>query len=86
MLKPSKQELEHALAAAEYLRARNNDAHDIAKSLLYLDERNRYLEKVFEAAELYLRFGQGPTEHARLLRAIETAKAAHKQGARRETV
>lgn len=76
MVKPSKKEIEHALAAAEYLRARNNDAHDMAKTLLYFSERNGYLEKVLEAAEIYVRFGQGAINHARLMRAIDAAKVS----------
>ncbi len=76
MLKPTKEELAHALKAAEYMREHDLDRHHIAKTLLYLIERNEKLEKVMSRAELFLHFGQGATEHAELTRAISRAKRA----------
>ncbi|HGX92402.1 MAG TPA: hypothetical protein ENK35_03715 [Candidatus Tenderia sp.] len=78
MLKPAKNEMLHALQAAEHLREHNLDKHHIAKALLYFAERNRMLEKVLSSAELYLHFGQGSAEHASLVRAIKSARNAEK--------
>ena len=74
MIKPTKEELKHALEAAEYMREQGMDKHHVAKSLLYMTERNKMLEKVLGAAELYLHFGQGSTEHATLVRAVNAAR------------
>ena len=81
MGKPSKQELELALAEAARMREQGNDEHFIAKSLLNMHYRMGFLEKVLRAAELYLR-GEGGQEHAELARAIEAAKReeAHTAG------
>ncbi len=76
MLKPAKNELLHALQAAEQMREHDLDKHHIAKALLYFAERNRKLEKVLASAELYLHFGQGSAEHATLVRAIKAARTA----------
>lgn len=73
MGKPTSQELEQALEAAARMREHDEDPHFIAKTLLNLQYRMGFLEKVMRAAELYLR-GEGAHEHTVLLRAIEAAK------------
>ncbi len=78
MLKPAKNELLHALQAAEHMREHDLDKHHLAKTLLYFAERNRKLEKVLASAELYLHFGQGSAEHATLVRAIKSARNVEK--------
>ena len=81
MGKPTTQELQQALDEAARMREHDEDPHFIAKSLLNLKYRMGFLDKVMQAAELYLR-GEGGQEHAVLLRAIEKAKQedAHTSG------
>jgi len=73
MGKPTTEELQQALEQAVQMREHDDDPHFIAKSLLNLQYRIGFLEKVMRAAELYLR-GEGGHEHTVLLRAIEKAK------------
>ncbi|MDX5333659.1 MAG: hypothetical protein LPK58_06395 [Gammaproteobacteria bacterium] len=70
MSKPTDDELKQALAEAARMREQGQDPQHIAKALLNLHYRQRYLEDVLVAAEHYLR-GQGEQDHARLMRAIE---------------
>ena len=70
MSKPTVEELKQALAEAARMREQGEDPHHVAKALLNLNYRFRYLEDVLTAAEHYLR-GQGEHDHARLVRAIE---------------
>lgn len=81
MGKPTKEELQQALEQAAQMREHDDDPYFIAKSLLNLQYRLGFLEKVMRAAELYLR-GEGANEHTVLLRAIEKAKQedAHTAG------
>ena len=81
MGKPTINELQQALDESVRMREHDDDPHFMAKSLLNLHYRIGFLEKVMHAAELYLR-GEGGTEHAALLRAIQQAKAedAHTAG------
>ena len=74
MLNPNKNELSRALDAAKYMCEHDVDHHCIAKTLLFLAERNEKLETVMSAAEGYLRFGRGAAEHAELARAVALAK------------
>ena len=73
---PSEEELKEALAEAARMREHGEDPHHIAKALLNLNYRVEHLEQVLEAADRYLRLGQGVNEHTRLLRAVEATKAA----------
>ncbi len=81
MGKPTSEELQQALNEAARMREHNQDPHFLAKSLLNLNYRVGFLEKVMRAAELYLR-GEGVQEHAVLQRAIDIAKKedAHTAG------
>ena len=76
MSKPTDDELQHALTIAAHMREAGQDPHYLAKALLNLNYRFGYLEKVRNAAERYMRFGQGETEHRELLRALEAYRNA----------
>lgn len=71
MSAPDKEELKNALSTAQEMRNTNQDPHHVARSLLTLDQRFRAAEHVVEAAKIYLHSGEGGTEHARLVKAIE---------------
>jgi len=73
-MKPDSDELQQALAMAETMRETDGDPHYLAKSLIYLNHRAEVLEKVYAAANRYMRFGQGEHEHAQLLQALEAAR------------
>lgn len=75
MLKPTKEELQAALEEAERMREESDDPYYMSRSLLYLNGRVESLEKVFDAAVRYMKFGQGEHEHAELLKVIEAARA-----------
>ncbi len=74
MLKPTDDELHTALNEAERMRDEDTDPHHLARSLHYLAHRAGYLEKVFDAANNYIHFGQEEEEHAVLVKAIEAAR------------
>jgi hypothetical protein len=84
MLKPTDEALQAALAEAERLREQGADPRHLARSLLYLADRVRLLEAVYEAAGNYLRFGQEEHEHTVLVNAIEAARAAGLRDSERE--
>ena len=73
---PTEQELERALSTAKTMRESGEDKDFLAKTLLNHHYRLNLLHHVMEAAGLYLHSGNGSKEHARLLKAIEKAKAA----------
>ena len=74
MGKPTKDQYEAALTHAKQLREQGEDVYYMAKSLLNLDYRMKYLEDVLAKAGLYLLSGQGAQEHAELVKAIEKAQ------------
>lgn len=74
MFKPTKEELARALVVAERIREAGEDPESVSKSLIYMNRRLEMLEKVFEAADKYMHFGQEEHEHAALLKAIKQAK------------
>jgi len=76
MGKPTKDELETALAAAKRLRETGNDKYFLGKALLNLHYRMNHLEKVMETADRYLHSGLSEQDHTRLTRAIQAAKRA----------
>ena len=76
MGKPSKEEYETALTHAAQLREQGEDVYFMAKSLLNLDYRMKYMEDVLAKADLYLHSGEGAQEHAELVKAIERAEEA----------
>jgi enoyl-CoA hydratase/carnithine racemase len=73
-VKPSGEELKAALEEAERIRESGEDAHFLAKSLLYLHQRNSDLEKVVEHAERYIQFGLPVEEHTQLKLLLDEAK------------
>jgi len=83
-MKPTDSELQIALNEAERLRASEEDEHYLGKCLLYLNQRLEDVEKVREAAESYLYFGQEEPLHAELLLAIEAAKEAEERASGEE--
>lgn len=74
--KPDAQQIKRALQVAEQLRETNRDPDFVARTLLYLKQREHELERVFIAAEHYLHSGLGEHEHSELVRAIEAARKA----------
>lgn len=84
MGKPTDQELEEALAEAARMREHSQDPHHVAKALLNLHYRHRYLERVLSAARRFLHSGQASHEHAELLRAIDAALKAEMRTAGEE--
>lgn len=75
-MKPTANQLEMAIVAAEAMRESGTDEHHIAQTLLYLYQRLLDLEKVRAAAENYLHSGQEEPQHAELVLAIEAARQA----------
>ncbi len=66
-MKPDKNELKTALNQAERMRDTGDDPLFLAKTLLYLSQRNSELEEVFTHLEKYLRFGLPVEEHSALV-------------------
>ena len=79
MSKPTEDELKHALGLAAHMRESGRDPHHLAKSLLHLSFIFKHLENVRHAADLYVKFGQGETEHRELVRALEACRVADEQ-------
>jgi hypothetical protein len=73
---PTQEELQTALQEAASMREQDRDPHYLAKVLLNHHYQLEKLNKVLEAAELYLHSGHAGHEHAELMRAIEDAKRA----------
>jgi hypothetical protein len=76
MGRPTDAELREALAEASRMREAGDDPNFIAKTLLNLDYRMRYLQRVLRAADTFLRYGQEAALHTELLQAIDDAKRA----------
>jgi acyl-CoA thioesterase FadM len=74
MKQPSDEQMKAALIQAEQLRAAGQDVNSLGHAFLYLHHRCQYLEKVREAADLYIRFGQAEAEHTRLLKALDLVR------------
>lgn len=81
-LRPTDEEYAVALRTAETLHVESRDPRYLGKSMLYLDQRRQFLERVAELADRFLRTGQNEQVHALLLKAIHAAKRAeeHAQG------
>lgn len=76
MGKPAPDELETALKHAIEMREQGEDIFFMAKSLLNLNYRMKYLEEVLDKVKLYLHSGEAAVEHGLLLKAIEEAEKA----------
>ncbi len=70
-MKPTVNQIDAALVAAEELRDLGVDKDHLGESLLYLHRRNVLLEELLTHVELYLRFGQPEEEHAKLNRLLD---------------
>lgn len=79
--KPAPDQYAAALRAADALYVQGHDPNSVAKTLLYLDERRAYLEKVLVLADRYLTAGQDEQNHALLLKAVLAAKRAEEHAA-----
>jgi CBS domain-containing protein len=79
--KPTPDQYAAALRAADALYVQGHDPNAVAKTLLYLDERRAYLEKVLVLADRYLTAGQDEHNHALLLKAVLAAKRAEEHAA-----
>ena len=76
MGKPTKEELQEALAEAGRMREAGEDPHHIAKALLNEHFRLTHAEHVYQAVQEYFRSGQDQTTHARLMKAVEDYRTA----------
>ena len=74
--KPTDDEFATAMSTAMILHVESRDPRHIGKTMLYLDQRRGYLEKVLGLADRFLRTGQDEQTHALLLKAIHAAKRA----------
>ncbi len=77
--RPSSEEMTTALSTAELLQRENRDLRFLGKTIRYLDQRRRHLEKVLELADRFLISGQDERVHALLLKAIHAAKRAEER-------
>jgi len=68
--------MEKVLKLAEAMRDQGKDKYRLAQALLYLDERNRMLEDLYQKAEHYIRFGMGEHELTALRVAVEKVREA----------
>lgn len=64
----SDSDIGRAMRQAEKARNHGDYPDDLSRVLLYFRDRNRLLEKVCKAAELYLRSGEGGREHSELVK------------------
>ena len=74
--RPSPEEFATARQTAELLHVEARDLKFLGKTLLYLDQRCRFLEPVLEIADRFLVAGQDEHNHALLLKQILAAKRA----------
>jgi len=74
--RPTAEEYAIAMRTADVLHVEARDPRHLGKSLLYLDQRRDYLEKVLELADRFLLSGQEVQVHSLLLKAIHAAKRA----------
>ena len=75
MGKPTKEELEEALAEAGRMREQGEDPHHVAKCLLNHDYRLKQYEQLYELVGHYIRSGQGDVEHGKLMRMLEKIRS-----------
>ncbi len=70
MGKPTKDQLDVALAQAVRMREAGEDDFYLARSLLNHQHRLQLLEEIYQAAALYMH-GESPQRHAQLAKAID---------------
>ena len=68
--RPSADELDIALNAAERMREQDVDPHHLALSLQFLHARCRQLEDIYQLVDRYLRFGMPEHELSELHRQV----------------
>jgi CBS domain-containing protein len=85
-LRPTRDEYQTAIGAAEVLRVEARDPRHLGKTLLYLDQRCSCVEKVLELADRFLLTGQDEHTHALLLKAIHAAKRVEEHATGRARV
>lgn len=71
MGKPTKEELEMALAEAGRMREQGEDEFHVAKCLLNHNYRLKQYEDLYQMVEHYIRSGQSDIEHGKLVRMLE---------------
>lgn len=79
--RPTDEQYATAMRTAETLHVELRDPRFLGKTMLYLDQRRRYLEKVLELADRFLVTGQDEHVHALLLKAILAAKRVEEHAA-----
>jgi CBS domain-containing protein len=84
--KPTTEEHATALSTARLLHVEARDPRFLGKTMLYLEQRNAFLDKVFELADRFLLSGQDVHVHALLLKAIHAAKRAEEHATGRAKV
>ena len=84
--RPTDDERALALSTAETLHVEVRDRRYLGKTLLYLEERNAFLERVYELADRFLLTGQDVQVHSQLLKAIHAAKRAEEHATGRARV
>ncbi len=75
MSRPTKEELNAALAEAGRMREQGEDPHHIAKCLLNHNYRLKQYEQLYESTGRYLHSGQNDVEHGKLLRLLEKIRS-----------
>ena len=73
--KPTENELEMAIVAAEQDLNSGQDAHHVATALVYLYRRQQDLEMIRDAAERLVQSAQDEDRLTSLTQALETARA-----------
>jgi CBS domain-containing protein len=68
--RPSESDISMTLAKAKRAAERDGELAETLQVLLYFRDRNRLLERACQAAELYIRSGQGEREHSILLKRL----------------
>ncbi|MFO1406248.1 MAG: CBS domain-containing protein [Steroidobacteraceae bacterium] len=84
--RPTDDELALAIGTAQALHVETRDPRYLGKTLLYLEQRNAFLERVFELADRFLLSGQDVQVHSLLLKAIHAAKRAEEHATGRARV
>jgi len=79
--RPTAEERATSMRTAEVLHVEARDPRYLGKTMLYLEQRNAYLEKVLELADRFLLSGQDVHVHALLLKTIHSAKRAEEHAA-----
>ena len=78
-MKPTDNELEIAIIAAERLSESGTDEHHLGQCLIYLYQRLDQLDRVRAAAENFLHSGQEDPQYDALARAIVAARQREAQ-------